>query len=170
MDFLQLAEERFSCRKFSEKEVEQEKIDKIIQSALYAPTAVNKQPFKIFQINSIENIEKLKKATPFTFNAKEFLIVGADENNSYIRNFDNKNFAQIDSAIIATHMMLEIQNLGLGTTWVGHFDEKILKTEFPKMNNYVITAIFPIGYPALDVQKSPMHYSSKSKEDILEIL
>ena len=170
MDFLTLAKERYSCRKFENKPIEQEKIDKIIQAGLSAPTAVNKQPFKIFQIDKKEDIEKLKKATPFTFDASLFLIVAADETQSYVRNFDNKNFAQIDATIVATHMMLEIQNLGLGTTWVGHFDEKILKSEFPKMNKYTSVAIFPIGYPSKDAQISPSHYSSKTKEEILELM
>ena len=169
MDFLELAKERFSCRKFSEKPVEQEKIDKIVQAGLLAPTAVNKQPVKIFEINK-DSIDKLKKSTPFTFEANLFLAIGADNQNSYVRNFDNKNFAEIDAAIVATHMMLEVHNLGLGTTWVGHFDENILKTEFPQMKNYSIIAIFPIGYPASDVQISPSHYQSKCKEEILEFI
>ena len=66
--------------------------------------------------------------------------------------------------------MLEVYNLGLGTTWVGHFDENILKSEFPQMKNYSIVAIFPIGYPASDVPISPTHYQSKPKEDVLEII
>ena len=165
MDFLKLASDRFSCRKFDDKLVEQDKIDKIIASALLAPTAVNLQPFKIFQT---DDIEKLKKATPFTFEAKTFLIIGADANRAYVRKFDNKNFAQIDATIVSTHIMLEIQDLGLGTTWVGHFDEKILKQEFPQLQNYEIVAIFPIGYIASDVQISNFHNKSKSKEDIFE--
>ena len=170
MDFLELARERFSCRKFNEKQVEPEKIEKIIQTALLAPTALNKQPFKIFRINTVENIEKLKRTTPFTYGAKEFLIVGAYEKGAYVRNFDNKNFAQIDASIVATHMMLEIQDLGLGTVWVGHFDEKILKSEFPVLNEYSIVAIFPIGYPADNVEISAFHYNSKSKEEILKTI
>ena len=169
MDFLELAKERFSCRQFSENAVEQEKIDKIIQAGLLAPTAVNKQPIKIFEIQS-DKIEKLKKATPFTFGASIFLAIGADSQSAYVRNFDNKNFAEIDATIVATHMMLEVHNLGLGTTWVGHFDENILKSEFPQMKNYSIVAIFPIGYPANDVQISPTHYQSKSKEEVLELI
>ena len=169
MEFLTLAKERFSCRKFSGKAVEQEKIDNIIQAALLSPTGLNKQPFKIFYVKS-DNVDKLKKATPFTYGAPVFLIVGADESQSYVRPFDNKNFAEIDATIVATHMMLEVHNLGLGTTWIGHFDEKVLKTEFPQMKDYNIVAIFPIGYPAEDVQISPMHETSKTKEEIFEVI
>ena len=65
-----------------------------------------------------------------------------------------------------TDKMLEIQDLGLGTTWVGHFDEKILKSEFEQMKDFSIVAIFPIGYPAGDVEISPFHYNSKNKDDV----
>ena len=98
MNFLEWAKERFSCRKFSDKTVEEEKIDKIIEAGLLAPTAMNKQPFKIFRINS-DKERMLKTATPFTFGAPVFLAVGADKNNSYVRSFDNKNFAEIDATI-----------------------------------------------------------------------
>jgi len=168
MDFLTLARARYSCRKFdTAKTVEQEKIDKIIEAGMIAPTAVNKQPFKIFEINH-DKIEKLKKATPFTFDAPLFLVIGANKNEAYVRNFDNKNFAEIDATIVATHMLLEIQDLGLGATWVAHFDEKVLKTEFPQLNDYNIVAIFPIGYPAKDAEINPLHYQSKPKEKLHE--
>lgn len=170
MDFLDLARERFSCRKFSEKAVEQEKLDKIILAGLLAPTAVNKQPFKIFMINDAKKIEKLKKATPFTFGAQVFFLIGADAKSAYIRGFDNKNFAEIDAVIASTHMMLEITDLGLGTTWVGHFDEKVLREEFPQLTDYSIMAIFPTGYPASDAEINPFHYQTKTKEEMLQML
>lgn len=169
MDFVTLAKERFSCRKFSNKPVEQEKIDSIIDVALLSPTGLNKQPFKIFCLKA-DSADKLKKATPFTYGAPLFLIIGADEKQSYVRPFDNKNFAEIDTTIVATHMMLEVHNIGLGTTWIGHFDEKVLKEEFPQMKDYSIVAIFPIGYPADDVEINPMHNLSKSKNEILEVI
>jgi nitroreductase len=51
MSFLDLVHERFSCRKFDSKPVEQEKIDKIIDAAMAAPTACNMQPFKVWIMN-----------------------------------------------------------------------------------------------------------------------
>ena len=166
MNFLDLAKERYSCRKFSNKEVEQEKIDKIIECAMSAPTAVNKQPFKIWVLKEPQISEKLIYATPFTFNASVVLAIGANPENSYVRKYDNKNFSEIDATIVATHMMLEIQSLGLGTTWVGHFDPKKLKELFPEMEKYKIVALFPTGYPAEDVTVSEFHYKSKTKDEL----
>ncbi len=164
MDFLELAQKRYSCRKFSDKPVEEEKIDKIIQAGILAPTAMNKQPFKIWEIKG-KNIEKIAKATPFTFGASVILAIGAKSTDTYVRPFDGKNFFEIDAAIAATHMMLEVTDLGLGTTWVGHFDPKVLKQEFPQMNDYEVVALFPIGYPL--VEPSDRHKMRKTKEEVL---
>ena len=76
MDFITLANSRYSCRKFSDTPVEQEKIEKILAAGLTAPTAVNKQPYKIWVLNAPDAQEKVSSATPFTFHAKLFFVVG----------------------------------------------------------------------------------------------
>ena len=121
MDFLKLARERYSCRQLSDKKVEKEKLDKIIEAGILAPTATN------------EAKEKLAKANRYQFGAEVFFVVGAKEDEAWVRKFDNHNFSEVDASIVATHMMLEITELGLGTTWVGHFDAPLLQEEFPEM-------------------------------------
>ena len=170
MDFLKLAHERYSCRKFSDIPVEQEKIDKIIESGMVAPTAVNAQPFKIWVIKTPSEVEKVALATPFTFGTSVIFAVGAKSEGAYLRNFDGKNFSEVDASIVATHMMLEIHDLGLGTTWVGHFDPVKLKENFPQMSGYEIVALFPVGYPASDAAPSDRHEVSKSFDELVEVL
>ena len=87
MSFLDLAKERYSCRKFSNKQVEQEKIDKIIEAAMAAPTAANLQPFKIWLLNRKDLIDKMSKATPFTFSVSTMLVIGANKSRAYNRKF-----------------------------------------------------------------------------------
>ena len=169
MDFLKLAHERYSCRRFSDAPVEQEKIDQIIESAIAAPTAVNHQPFKIWFIQKPEDIEKIAQTTPYTFHAPMIFAVGGKVDEAWVRKYDEKNFVDIDAAIVATHMMLEIQNLGLGTTWVGSFDEDKLKEFFPVMNGYNIVALFPTGYPAETAHPSKLHTIRKDRDSLVEI-
>ncbi len=169
MSFLELAHNRYSCRKFSDKKVEQEKIDKIIEAAMASPTAINAQPIKIWIISE-QKIAKVAQATPFTFGTNLIFAVGAKIGEGYTRKFDGKNFAQIDASIVATHMMLEIQDLGLGTTWVGHFDPAKLKEEFPQMKDYEIVALFPTGYPSEDAAPSDRHEVSKPKSELVSEL
>lgn len=170
MDFLKLAKDRYSCRAFSDKKVEQTLIEKIVDAAILAPTAVNKQPYKIWFLDSVEAKEKLKEVTPYTFDANVFLILGSQKESAWIRSYDKKNFSDVDAAIVGTHIMLETHNLGLGTTWVGSFDSLKLKTIYPQMRNYELLAIFPIGYPAEHAVPSLKHNERKEKSEILEIL
>ncbi len=54
---------------------------------------------------------------------------------------------KVDATIVSTHMMLEIDNLNLGTTWVGHFDPKKIIDTFALPENIIPVALSPIGYP-----------------------
>ena len=58
MDFVELCENRYSVRKFSDRQVEEEKINIILRSAQVSPTACNKQPQKIYALQSPEALEK----------------------------------------------------------------------------------------------------------------
>lgn len=170
MEFKKLIENRYSCRKFSEKKVDLKLLEEIIEAGNKAPTAVNYQPFKIFLMNSEKAKENIRKATSYTFGADTFILVGSKEQNGWVRSFDKQNFADIDASIVATHIMLKIYEMGLATTWVGYFDVSFLKNTYPEMKDYNLIALFPIGYEAEDSKPSSRHYQRKDKEEILEIL
>lgn len=167
MDFLTLSRDRYSVRKLSDAPVEQEKIDLILKTAMEAPTACNNQPFKVWVIRSPEAVEKVYGTTTCTFGAKLFFVVGGDPKAAWVRPFDKKGFADVDASIVATHMMLAIHELGLGTTWVGFFDEDKLKAAFPEMADYELIAMFPTGYPAADAEPGKGHLSCKDKNDLI---
>lgn len=170
MEFKDLAKKRYSCRKFSDKKVEKELLDQIVEAGMLAPTAVNKQPYKIFMLMSEKAKENVAKTTTFTFGADCFLVVGYKNEDAWVRKYDNHNFAEVDASIVATHMMMEITDLGLATTWVGHFDAPLLKQMQPEMKDYELIAIFPIGYEADDAKPAHLHFERKTKEEICTIL
>ncbi len=170
MEFKELAAKRYSCRKFSDKPVDKKLIQRIITTALLAPTAVNKQPYKIFWMQSEAAKEAIRKVTSYTFGADEFLVVGYDESLAWTRKADKMNFACVDASIAATHLMLEIEAVGLATTWVGYFDAPQLQVLCPEMAGYGLIAIFPIGYAAADAQPSPKHFLRNSAEEMTKIL
>lgn len=172
MSFLKLARERYSCRSFTDQPVEQEKIDRIIEAGRLAPTAVNLQPAKIWVFRSPEALEKLRQTTPFPFvkQAGVVFVIGGDPDAAWKRHYDGKNFVDVDSSIIATHMMLEIQDLGLGTTWVGHFDADKLAALFPEMQGYNLTAMFPVGYPSEVAKPANTHTEYKPTEEMVKVL
>lgn len=170
MDFLKFAKERYSCRKFSDKPVEKEKIERIIDSGLCAPTACNYQPYKLWVLQSDEAVNYLNDNTPYMFGTKAAILVGCDEKTAWVRKFDNKNFADVDGAIVATQIMLAIHAEGLETTWVGHFDANMLKEKYPEMAEYNLIALFPIGYAAEDAVPSPLHEKKKDKAEMVKYL
>ncbi len=153
MEFNELIRQRFSCRALSDREIPHDVLGRIFEAARLAPTAVNKQPFKVWAVESPEGRAKLAETTKFTFGAGVFLVVGAK-----------------DAAIAATHIMLAIHNEGLGSTWVGHFDAAKLKESFPQMTDYDLIAVFPVGYPAENGTPSPRHTQRKPAVDIIEVL
>lgn len=168
MDFLELVEERYSCRSFSTKEVEKEKIEKILKAAQLAPTAKNLQPQRILVLTQKEQLEKLKGCTPYGWNAPVIMILFYDKSVSYKRNkYDNKEFGDIDGSIATTHMMLEAQDLGLGTTWIGHFDPNKLIEIYEVPQNLIPVAILPIGYPSEEARPSKLHFERNEIADFV---
>lgn len=83
---------------------------------------------------------------------------------------DDLNFADVDAAIVATHIMLTIHNEGLRATWVGKFNTPKLKELFPVMEGYNLIALFPVGYPTEKGVPSPRHKERKSAVDIVQVL
>lgn len=89
MDFLNLIENRYSCRNFLKKEIEKEKINKILDCGRIAPTACNMQPQRILVLNKKDSLEKLSSAANI-YNAPLALVICGDKNNVWIRPFDKK--------------------------------------------------------------------------------
>ena len=167
MSFIDLAHARFSVRKFASTPVEPEKIEKILEAGIVAPTAKNAQPVKIWVIESEEALEKVRQTTSCHFDAPVIFAIGGLNEAAWIRPADGKSFVDIDASIVATHMMLEIHDLGLGSTWVGWFDSPALKAAFPEMEPYEMVALLPVGYPAEDAEPSPRHTQYKPKDELV---
>lgn len=170
MTFNELAKKRYSCRKLTATPVEQEKIDAIIEAGLAAPTAVNKQPFRIWVAKSPDAVKAIHAVTKFTFGAGVFFIVGAKREEAWVRPADNANFADVDATIAATHMMLAIEDQGLATTWVGHFDAPKLQELVPALAGCNLVAIFPVGYADAAAEPSPRHAERKSAAELVTVL
>lgn len=159
MDFLDLAKQRYSCRSFSTKEVEKDKIYKILEAARLAPTARNYQPQRILVLTQKEQLQKIKLCTQYGWNAPVIMIIFFDKLISYKRDkYDNKEFGDIDSSIVTTQMIFEAQSLGLGTTWIGSFNPQKLKEIYGIPENLIPVAILPIGYPSDESNPSNLHF------------
>ena len=114
MSFLELARKRCSIRKYAPKNVEQEKIDYILEAARLAPSAVNYQPWYFVWVQSAEGKAKLQECYPREWfkQAPYYLIVCGDHQQSWKRG-DHKNHMDIDTAIATEHICLAAAEQGL---------------------------------------------------------
>ncbi|CAK7006401.1 MAG: Albonoursin synthase [Desulfovibrio sp.] len=165
MEYAQLIKERYSVRKLSDRPVEEEKIAAILEAARVAPTAVNKQPQRLLVIRNAEGMEKLKACTPYTFGAPMAIAVCCNHDEAWVRPFDQYNSAVIDASVVATQVMLAIHDLGLGSTWVGHFDPAAFRKAFNLPGNIEPVAVFPIGYLAPDAKPAHLHEKRRPLEE-----
>lgn len=145
MSFIEIAKKRYSVRKYSDRAVESEKLEKIIEAAHVAPTAANLQPVKLIVVQSEEGLNKLGKAAN-TYDAPIAIIVCADHSKAWTRPFDGKKTTDIDATILTDHMMHEATELGLGTCWVCYFKADIISKEFRLPDNLEPINILAIGY------------------------
>lgn len=160
--FQALAKERYSCRKFKDTPLTELQISHILEAARLAPTAANKQPVHVWVVKSPEALEKLKGATDYTYGAPVVFMVGAKPEAAWVRKYDGKNGAEIDAAIVGTHIMLEASALGLGNVWVGSFDPAKIKADFPQTEGYEVVCLFPVGHA--DTETSANHDKRQEME------
>lgn len=146
MDFLDLAKQRCTIRSFSDKTIEKEKLDYILESGRVAPSACNKQPQRIIVVQNEKNIEKVQKAYK-TFGSKCVMIICRDERDALVRPFDDKCSGDLDIGIITDHMMLAAREKGIGSVMIGLFDPRIIRNEFDLPDYIQPTALLILGYP-----------------------
>ena len=168
-NFIELCEERYSVRSFDAKKVEEEKIASILRAAQVAPTAGNRQPVRIYVIKSDEAIETLQKCKTQHFGETLAFIVCYDSSVCWVRDYDGKSSGDVDASIVATHMMLEAQEQGIGSTWIMHFIPEAVRTEFELPDNIVPVSILVMGYPSESVAPSQMHTNRRDISDITVI-
>ncbi len=169
MDFSALAKKRYSCRQLTDAPIPAEQVDALLAAAMAAPTAKNNQPYRIWVMQSEAARAHIHEVTKCTFGAGLFFVVGGKPSDAWTKP-DGFNFAQVDAAIVATHLMLAVADAGLGTTWVGNFDAPKLKTLCPEMADYDLVAIFPVGIPAADAVPAPRHSERKAREAVVKTL
>ena len=160
MEFLALAKQRCSVRKYKDTEVEKEKLEKILEAAQIAPTAANMQPQRLLVIKSAEGLKKLSKGVNF-HGAPLAIIVCGDHSEVFVRPFDKKDMVEVDAAIVADHMVLEAEDLGLSTCWLTYFEPEIIRQEFQIPGNFEPVAILAIGYAAGAKASADRHKSDR---------
>ena len=175
MDFLELVSSRQSVRAFDpERQVEKEKIERIIEIARLAPSACNAQPWSFVVVDDSELKNQVADATSsrvlgmnhFTKQAPVHLLLVEEKVNissgigGWIK---KKDYAQLDLGIVAAHIVLAAQAEGLGTCIVGWFDEDKVRDILHIPASKRVWLDIVIGYSAQPLRKK----SRKSTDTIL---
>ena len=149
MDFLELARKRYSVRSYRADPVEKEKLERILEAARLAPTAVNIQPFQLLVIPTAGRKSELLQI----YNKKWFvqppvvICACGIPGKNWVRK-DGKNYNDVDVAIVMDHLILAATAEGLGTCWIGAFDPGAAKELLNLPAGVEPIAFTPVGYAA----------------------
>ena len=161
---------RRSYRDFTDREIAKEDLDQILESAIYAPSGMNKQSWCFTVLRKRENIQKLAKVVGRLANRgdgydfydpKALIIV------SNVRDFRN---AEADCAVALENIFLAAEDLGIGSCWIDQFrgicDEPEVREfldSYGIPSDYVVWGAASLGYPASPAKEpvkdaSVIHY------------
>lgn len=168
MKFLELAKNRFSCRHYDNRPIEQEKLNMVLEAGRIAPSAANYQPWHFIIITGQEELEKIHSVyhRDWFKTAPCVLVICGDHSKSWKRK-DGKDHCDIDVAIAVDHMTLQATELGLGTCWICNFENELCSKLLKLPSNLEPAVILPIGYP-LDSPDPDRHgLKRKSMKEIV---
>ena len=143
---------RRSVRSFESRDVPEKTIEKLIDAACYAPSAGNIQPWAFVIVRNWETKKKIAMAAfnqDFIEKAPVVIIVCADQKRSSIH-YGRRGeilYCLQDTAAATQNILLTAYSLGLGTCWVGAFDEHEARKVLQIPEGMKPVAIVPVGYP-----------------------
>ncbi len=170
MDFMELARARYSCRKYAERPVDDDVLTKVLEAGRLAPTAKNNQPQRVVVVQSEEARARLKEATPMGRNAPVVLAVGYAKSEASVISMDTFYDGAYcagtqDASIVATTMMYEAAELGLGSLWIRGYDTGKVREALDLSDDFELVMLLALGWPAEGDAPSPMHESRKPLDD-----
>ena len=164
MDVLTAIKERRSIRKYSAKPVEEQKLQKVLEAARLSPSARNQQEWKFIVVKDSETRKRLTEEAinqPFVGEAPIILVCCGTEVESIMRCGQPRY--TVDLSIATAYMILAAYEQGLGTCWLGSFDENKVKEILDIPEGVRVVSITPLGYP----DESPAPRPRKELDEII---
>ena len=149
MQFIELATKRYSVRSYKPEPVEDDKLQLVLEVARLAPTAANRQAFRLIVISTKDRESELLRiySRPWFVQAPVVICICTVSDEAWIR-ADGKNYSDVDAAIVMDHLVLAAADLGLGTCWIGAFDPTAAREVLGIPGGASPIAFTPLGYPA----------------------
>ncbi len=174
MELFEAIRTRRSIRRFQERDVEEEKIKKIMEAVQQAPSWANLQCWSFIVVRDSSVRQKISELTyvksffeplgykvnPAQKGIKEApVVIVACADPSQSGTLWQQPYYMTDIGIATQNLMLAAHALGLGTVFVGVFDEEKLKSLLGIPQNIRVVGLFPVGYPATEKKEGPSRKS-----------
>ncbi len=156
MDVIAAIEARFSVRRYRRDPVPEELLERVLEAARMAPSACNRQPFRIVVIRVPGREAELGRiyGRPWFVGAPLVIGMVAVPSEAW-RRADGKLYADVDATIAMDHLILAAAGLGLGTCWVAAFDPVAAREVLALPDDVEPLAFTPLGYPAASAGAKP---------------
>lgn len=166
MKVLEVIQNRQSVRKYKKDPIPEEALLRVLEAARLAPSGKNFQPWKFIIVKDKVLKEKLAQASAGQFFMAEapVIIIGCGfPDNCYAHMGRYMKSWSVDVTIALDHLMLQAQEEGLGTCWIGSFEEEEVKAILNIPENVKVLALTPLGYP----DEIPRFRGRKSLDEII---
>jgi nitroreductase len=156
MDVRKAIQSRRSIRAYESCEVEEDKLVRVLESGRLSPSAGNRQERRFVIIRDAKTRKLLSEAAKYQkFVAQAPVVIAAcSVESEYVMSCGQPAYP-IDTAIAVDHMTLQAVEEGLGTCWIGAFDEKKVKEILNIPDNVRVVALLPLGYPSAIPRPTP---------------
>jgi nitroreductase len=147
MEFSRVIERRYSVRAYKPDPVEQDKLERVLEAARLAPTAVNFQPFQLIVIHTEGREDELNRIYRKDWFVQPPLVIAACglSERGWVRR-DGRSYLDVDTGIVMDHLILAATNEGLGTCWIGNFDVDAAREVLGLPDDVEPIAFTPLGY------------------------
>lgn len=153
MEFYDVVAGRYSVRSYSDRPVERQKLERILDAARLAPSAKNMQECRYVVVTDPKKREQLAQASfnqRFVAQAPVVIVCCSDTDRSEMR-CGHPRYT-IDSGIAIEHLALAATAEGLGSCWIGSFDPQKVREILSIPEEIEVMELLPIGYPAPDAK------------------
>lgn len=149
MEFSDLIRARTSVRSYRPDPVESDKLDRILEAARLAPTACNRQPFRLLVVPTAGREADLATLyhRPWFIQAPLIIAACGVASEAWMRR-DGKIYVDVDVTIAMDHLILAATNEGLGTCWIAAFDPVAARRVLKLESGWEPLLLTPLGYPA----------------------
>ena len=149
MQFSELIRKRYSVRAYKPDDVDDDKLQRVLDAARLAPTAANRQAIQFIVVHTKGREAELGRIYRAEWFVQAPLVICACgiPTANWVRK-DGKNYNDIDVAIAMDHLILAATDEGLGTCWIGAFDASAAREVLHLPDDVEPIAFTPLGYPA----------------------